>query len=218
MAKNENAGKNSDNEKACKEETGSEETGNEKPGNAGGSELALSLGNKILALRQRYGLSQRELARRADMTNSSLSNIEQGKVSPSIASLEKILNAVPISLQSFFSDNLELNPPIVRAKDLMFVKKDGVENRVMPITEQGKIDAYLARQRYAPGARIHSEWMVRQGYVGGMVVSGQLHLVLEGTSYSLEEGDGFYFALHRSHVFENRSQKDCIVVSVSIAH
>lgn len=182
------------------------------------AELARSVGKKILALRQRYGLSQRELARRADMTNSSLSTIEQGKVSPSIATLEKILKAIPISLQSFFSENIEDAPPVIRQNEFMLVKKPGLENRVLPLSEQGRQDAYLARQTYAPGAFINSEWMVRQGFVGGIVIEGCLQLVLEGTEYSLSNGDGFHFALHRSHAFKNNSDSECIVVSVSFAH
>jgi len=177
-----------------------------------------NVGKRILALRQQYGLSQRELARRAEMTNSSLSMIEQGKVSPSIVSLEKILGAIPISLQTFFSDNLELTPPVTREHEFMLVKKEGLENKVMPLFERGKQEAYLAKQIYAPGALISSEWMVRQGFVGGLVIDGSLELKLEGTKYELHTGDGFYFALHRPHTFANKSGKVCVVVSVSYAH
>ena len=176
------------------------------------------IGKKILALRQQYGLSQRELARRADMTNSSLSMIEQGKVSPSIASLEKVLNAIPISLQSFFSEDLELTPPVMREHEFMLVKKEGLENKVMPLFERGKQEAYIAKQTYAPGALISAEWMVRQGYVGGLVIDGVLGLKLEGTEYTINCGDGFYFALHRPHTFYNKSDKECVVVSVSYSH
>lgn len=183
-----------------------------------GKESGSVVGKKILALRQQYGLSQRELARRADMTNSSLSMIEQGKVSPSISSLEKILKAIPISLQTFFSENVDLTPPVFRKQEFMVVKKEGLENRVMPLFEGGKQEAYIASQTYAAGARITSEWMIRQGFVGGLVIDGELELELEGTKYTLSLGDGFYFALHRPHVFTNNSDSECVVVGVSFAH
>lgn len=184
--------------------------------------LAASVGKRILALRQRYGLSQRELARRADMTNSTLSTIEQGKVSPSIASLEKILNAIPVSLQTFFSESLEHAPPVRRQHEMLIVKKGGLENSILPLkehvlNERGKSDAWLTRQVYEPGARVTSEWMVRQGMVGGLIIEGQLTLNLEGTTYVLNAGDGFHFALHRRHTFSNDSASTCTVVSVSFA-
>ena len=152
------------------------------------------------------------------MTNSSLSMIEQGKVSPSIASLEKILRAIPVSLQTFFSENLDSASPVIRRDELIKVKKPGLETRVLALTEQGKSEAYMARQIYAPGAEIHSEWMVRQGFVGGLIIEGQLKLNLEGNHYVLEEGDAFHFALHRSHSFTNDASSECIVVSVSLSH
>ena len=52
---------------------------------------SFDVGRRLQSIRQSIGLSQRELARRANITNGSLSMIEQGKVSPSISSLEKIL-------------------------------------------------------------------------------------------------------------------------------
>ena len=78
---------------------------------SGGEKESLGWGARLQALRKQQGLSQRELARRAEVTNSTLSMIEQGKVSPSISSLEKILVAIPMTLQEFFSDNLEIAPP-----------------------------------------------------------------------------------------------------------
>lgn len=64
---------------------------------------------RLKLLRELAGLSQRELAKRAGMTNSTISTIEQGQVSPSLQSLERILSAIPISLSDFFVFNLEPN-------------------------------------------------------------------------------------------------------------
>jgi len=177
----------------------------------------LGWGARLQAVRKQQGLSQRELARRAEVTNSTLSMIEQGKVSPSVSSLEKILAGIPMSLQEFFSDNLEVSPPVFRASDFVRVQKDGTENSIMPLTEARRDGVYLSRQAYKPGAHISSEWMIRKGFVGGMIVKGSLTLRLDGQEYLLEEGDGFHFSLHRSHSLANHSLHDCIVISVSFS-
>ncbi len=65
--------------------------------------LDVSLGQKLRLIREANGLSQRELARRAGVTNSSVSLIEQGQVSPSVASLARLLAAIPVSLAHFFA-------------------------------------------------------------------------------------------------------------------
>lgn len=47
------------------------------------------IGKNIVQLRKKHGLSQRELAERAGITHSAISSIENGKVSPSVSSLQK---------------------------------------------------------------------------------------------------------------------------------
>ena len=65
--------------------------------------MAAQLGLRLRSLREFYGWSQRELAKRAGVPNSAISVIEQGTVSPSVISLEKVLNGFPISLSDFFA-------------------------------------------------------------------------------------------------------------------
>ena len=61
------------------------------------------VGSRLAALRKNRGLSQRELADRAEMTSSAISAIEKGKVSPSISTLHKIVSGLSISLSDFFT-------------------------------------------------------------------------------------------------------------------
>jgi len=174
-----------------------------------------TVGDRLKAIRERHGLSQRELSRRAEITNGTLSNIENGKVSPSILSLERILAAFPMSLQEFFSDQLESAPAIFRADQMVEIKKDDTEYTILPLGSAQRDDAYLARQVYHPGARVKTEWMVRNGYIGGLILSGSLTLNLEGIEHVISAGEGFSFSLHRPHAFINNSNIPCIVVSVS---
>jgi len=181
----------------------------------GASALSDVVGDRLRLVRERSGLSQRELARRASVTNGTLSNIEQGKVSPSIASLEKILRAIPMSMQEFFSGDAEAPASVYRADQFVEIHKDRTHYRILPLEDASQDGAYLARQTYAPGAKVSSEWMIRKGIVAGFVMSGELSLTLERVEYRLAEGDGFNFSTHRSHTFQNSSQHDCTVVCVS---
>ena len=67
--------------------------------------LGEDIGTRLRMVRQIYGLTQRELARRAGVTNGAISLIEQNRVSPSISSLKKILDGIPLSLADFFTLN-----------------------------------------------------------------------------------------------------------------
>lgn len=83
------------------------------------------VGARILQLRTLTGLSQRELAKRAGMTNSVICTIEQGKVSPSVSSLAKLLSGLGLSLSEFFSlsfapsDSLLLDEPTLTQRQIL---------------------------------------------------------------------------------------------------
>ena len=64
----------------------------------------MDIGGRLRAVRESRGLSQRDLAGRAGLTNGAISLIEQNKSSPSVASLKRLLDAIPMSLSEFFSD------------------------------------------------------------------------------------------------------------------
>jgi len=79
--------------------------------------MTIDVGAHLKAVRTMYGLSQRELAKRAGVTNGTISLIEQNRVSPSVSSLKKVLDGVPMSLAEFFTLDLQLNPQVFYARD-----------------------------------------------------------------------------------------------------
>src|SRR3546814_7156439 len=78
----------------------SDDTGQEAGMRAGGE---LDVGARLRRLRELHGLSQRELAKRAGVSNATISLIEQNRASPSIGSLKKVLDGIPVSLADFFA-------------------------------------------------------------------------------------------------------------------
>ena len=72
--------------------------------------MNIDVGTRLRSIRTAFGLSQRELARRAGVTNGLISLIEQNRVSPSVSSLKKVLDGVPMSLAEFFTLDLRPHP------------------------------------------------------------------------------------------------------------
>ncbi len=67
-----------------------------------------SLGEKFSRVRQEYGLSQAQLARKAGLSPGLIGQLEQGKVQPSLQTVEKVSEALEISPCFFVSDDDEL--------------------------------------------------------------------------------------------------------------
>src|SRR5438552_16383873 len=67
--------------------------------------MNIDIGSRLKQHRQQKGLSHRALAKRAGVTNGLISQIEQNSISPSIASLKKILDVLSMSLADFFTSD-----------------------------------------------------------------------------------------------------------------
>ena len=75
------------------------------------------VGQRLSAIRRLHGLSQRALARKCGVTNATISLIESGTVSPSVGSLKRILDGIPIGLAEFFGFPLEDQERVFFAAD-----------------------------------------------------------------------------------------------------
>ena len=80
----------------------------------------MDIGSKVKRLRQANGLTLEELANRSELTKGFLSQLERDLTSPSVATLEDILEALGTNLQEFFSEK--------EAEQLVFKQDDFFEN------------------------------------------------------------------------------------------
>jgi len=69
------------------------------------SELSKDIGNRIRNIRKEQGLSQEELAHRANIHPSHMGQLERGEKSPTIDSLEKIVQALNINFEALFNNS-----------------------------------------------------------------------------------------------------------------
>lgn len=67
----------------------------------------MNVGARIIQLRTAYGISQYALWKRSGIAQGALSQYEAGVKTPGIDTLERICNALGISLSDFFSNNQE---------------------------------------------------------------------------------------------------------------
>lgn len=74
----------------------------------------INLGKKVQDFRNKSGMSLRELAKRAGLTASMLSQIERDLVNPSIGTLKAIAQALDVPMFKFFKDDEPQVQMIVR--------------------------------------------------------------------------------------------------------
>ena len=184
------------------------------PGGAGGSVgPQFDVGSRLRQLRVERGMSQRELARRAEMTNANLSMIEQGRVSPSLLTLERILRAIPISLQAFFHPE---------DFGLPYLSKRSTQTRIVNehfecitcLTPEIPGQPYLLEMHLKPGAAVREVPVGSpDSWLSGLVLSGVICLGLDGSRSELEPGDAFQIHLSRKFCLENSLSSPAILTA-----
>ena len=65
--------------------------------------MSVDIGGRLRFIRSRQKLSQRELAKRSGVTNSTISLIESNQMNPSVGALKRILDGIPMGLAEFFA-------------------------------------------------------------------------------------------------------------------
>lgn len=67
--------------------------------------IKLQIGQRIKELREKAEMSQKDLAYTADLDRSYIASIENGQRNVSIVNIEKIANALNVTLKEFFNNN-----------------------------------------------------------------------------------------------------------------
>ncbi|XRI77985.1 cupin domain-containing protein [Acidithiobacillus sulfuriphilus] len=174
------------------------------------------VGSRLRLVRQIYGLTQRELARRAGVTNGAISLIEQNRVSPSISSLKKLLDGIPMSIADFFT--LDLTPTqqvFFRAAELPEIAiGPEISLRLVGRKANGRAMQIL-REVYQPGADTGEAMLRHNGEEGGVVVRGRILLTVGHQEQELGPGDAYYFESQLPHRFRNAGDDICEIISAN---
>ncbi|MDH5488591.1 MAG: cupin domain-containing protein [Rhodospirillaceae bacterium] len=173
------------------------------------------IGTRLKALRNMYGLSQREVAKRAGVTNSTISLIEQNRVSPSIDSMKKVLDSFSMSLIDFLTMDMESNEKIFFEKDeIIEFFENGAHLKLIGANRKDRKLRFL-HERYEVGAHSGDEMLTHDSEEAGIVIQGELELTVGQQVKILKVGDSYYINNNTPHRFKNVGNVECIVVSAA---
>ncbi|WP_148253847.1 cupin domain-containing protein [Aidingimonas lacisalsi] len=173
------------------------------------------VGGRLKTLRIRHDLSQRELAKRANVTNSTISLIEQNSVSPSVSSLKKILDALPVSISEFFAGEPTHETKVFyRADELTDIGDGQLSWRLIGARRPDRSMSIL-HERYPPGSDTGETMLEHEGEEGGVIVTGVIELTVGDEVQQLGAGDAYYFDSRIPHRFRNVGDRECVIVSAN---
>lgn len=164
----------------------------------------MDIGSKLRDLRIQKGLTQEELANRAELSKSFISQVERDITSPSITTLCDILQCLGSNPGDFFKETR--NDPIVFTEEDYFEKEHQNENRVVewiiPTAQKHQMEPI--RVTLGPGGTSYVD-DPHEGEEFGYVLSGSIMLHIGSKTYRVKKGESFYFTPEEQHYITSKS-------------
>ncbi len=172
-----------------------------------------SVGSRLRTLRNRQGISQRQLARRAGVSNATVSLIEHGRTDPSLGLLRRILDALGVSFAEFFSGQHGADGKYFYTSDELNEIGSGPISYRQVGGDLLDSKLQILHERYRPGADTGQSMLSHEAEEGGIVLAGRLEVTVGDQVRTLSAGDAYRFNSRLPHRFRNTGSEDCIVVS-----
>ncbi len=175
------------------------------------------IGKRIRALRQKMGFSMRECASRAGIAVSFLSKVEAGKASPTLMTMQKILEALEMDLGAFFGDRVGRDPrPLVFPHRAMKLAQDHDRTWCFAFPRRSDIKLTLTHEEYRPQTRV-VECEHHLMDLAGLVLEGELTLEIPGEAiHRVRKNDAFYLPAGQKHMVRNEGRRPLKMVAVQL--
>jgi transcriptional regulator with XRE-family HTH domain len=167
----------------------------------------LQIGARVRHARLLEGIRIRELADRVGCAESMISKIENDKVAPSIAMLQRIVEALNRDLRSFFGIDISSPGMVQKQGERPFSHTDAIRGgsgvsyeRLVPFGGGNLLEGNI--HRIEPGGE-KIDQITHQGETVGYLVEGEPELTIENTTHHLTAGDSFFFKNHLTNRYGN---------------
>ena len=174
--------------------------------------LFMEIGSKLKRLRVLAGLTQEELADRAELSKGFISQLENDLTSPSIATLLDILQCLGVEIKDFFDEETETQ--VVFTEEDYFIKEDKELNNtiewIIPNAQKNMMEPIL--QTIEPGGMTYPD-NPHDGEEFGYILSGTVEIHRGNDVYLAKKGEAFYFTSDKKHYISSKRGARLIWVS-----
>ena len=171
------------------------------------------IGQRLKSIRTQLNLSQRQLARQSGVANATISQVEAGKLNPTVGMLKKVLDGIPVSLGEFFGDEFEARDRVFfRAEELTEIADGGVSFRQVGGNLANRAIQFI-KECYQPGSGTGKHAITHEGEECGIILSGRLEVTVGDETSILGKGDSYYFKSSQPHQFRNTGSETCELIS-----
>ena len=175
----------------------------------------MDIGQKIRELRIQKQLTQEELADRSELTKGFISQLENDKTSPSIATLEDILQCLGTTFQEFFAQDEQDEQIVFTEQDYFEKIDDELGNKIewiIPNAQKNLMEPI--RLTLQPGGSTYPD-NPHEGEEFGYVLSGSIEIVTGSRIIRAKRGESFYIQPAQRHYIRANKRTGATIIWVS---
>jgi len=162
----------------------------------------MQLGRKIRDLRLRRGLTVQQLAEASSLSKGFISQVENDRTSPSLATLRDLAAALETSVAYLVVEEDQV-PHVVRKSERPRVQVGGNTSRVEVLSAQPKRNLELLMAELPPGLNAGDKRHYHHGEECVVVLEGRIRLTCGSQVLVLETGDSCHYDGRVPHAVEN---------------
>ncbi|MCP4023264.1 MAG: helix-turn-helix domain-containing protein [Desulfobacteraceae bacterium] len=172
--------------------------------------MKYKLGAPLRNIRNSRNQTIKEVASKAGVSSSLLSQIERNRISPSLDTLFQILEVYGVAPNKFFKDyEVSSRVEIIKNNKRQAYERKGFKYEKLCGVSQvkGKYSFNAFFMELAPG---NERGNFEDGHIGrelGIVVAGKAQLIYGEDTYELSRGDSVSFFSQIPHVLRNNSRE-----------
>jgi transcriptional regulator with XRE-family HTH domain len=169
-----------------------------------------AVGPRVRALREAMGLSLRDLAERSGVGAQTLSQVERGETSPTLASAAKIASGLELTLSQLLRLDEGQHVAVSRASERRHYDRGGhrIDEMTPPMPGQrADVSLHFLEPGSTTGGRTDPPMHEPGSRETAVVLAGTRALVVDGSRYDLQEGDSVTFDADLPHHFENDGEE-----------
>lgn len=163
------------------------------------------VGKRIRHFRKSQGFTAEELAKKAGVSQSMISQIERGQVSPSLDTLWKMSHCLKVPIFSFFEEDEQELVSVLRKENQLEFRQMRPNITYHPLSPRNGKQINLFKLILHPGDVSDNPLMFHTGEECGYLLEGTIRVEVDGIAYELDEGDSIYFDSSLPHRFMNMS-------------
>ncbi len=169
----------------------------------------MNVARRIRTLRSHKDLSLRKVADSCNISASLLSQIETGRVDPSLNTLRKIAQALDVPLFHLVLDEQVKAPGLVkkRQRRMVLFPQSGLHYEIIHSDLQKKMGIHVGT--LAPGGMTSEEPLAHPGEECLIILAGKMKVEMRGKAIELGPQDSLYFDSSIPHRLCNERKTDC---------